>query len=105
MNLVPVLRILAVGAAVTLTSFSGGFAEETTPEVLLKSHGLKRSGSAYILASEADVQKKISEARLISRKLNYSVDQQRAFEHGTGRQESLYARADATEQSSHGTNP
>ena len=34
------------------------------PEDVLKAHGLKKSGSTYILASEADVQKKVNEARL-----------------------------------------
>ena len=50
---------------------------------MLKSHGLKRFGSTYILASEAEVQKKISEARLLSRKLTFSINQQRAIENGS----------------------
>jgi clan AA aspartic protease (TIGR02281 family) len=52
------------------------------PEDVLKSHGLKKSGSTYVLASEADVQKKVNEARLVSRQLNYALSQQDAVEQG-----------------------
>jgi clan AA aspartic protease (TIGR02281 family) len=58
-------------------------AAEPIPEALLKERGLKRLGSSYVLTSETDIQKKISEARLIARKLNVSVNQQRAFDQGS----------------------
>jgi clan AA aspartic protease (TIGR02281 family) len=80
-------RVVIAVAVIFVSGHSALFADETSPEAVLKGHGLKRSGSAYILTSEADIQKKISEARLISRKLTLSVNQQQAFEHGTeGRQ-------------------
>jgi hypothetical protein len=53
-------------------------AADTEPQEVLKSHGLKKSGSTYILASEADVQKKLNEARLASRQLNFALAQQDA---------------------------
>jgi clan AA aspartic protease (TIGR02281 family) len=74
-----------MAAALAVTSgpcHSNAFAQEASPEALLKSLSLKRSGATYILTTEADVQKKIVEARLLSRKLSFAANQQQAFEHG-----------------------
>jgi hypothetical protein len=49
---------------------AGARAALEKPEDVLQSHGLKKSGSTYVVASEADVLKKVNEARLASRQLN-----------------------------------
>jgi clan AA aspartic protease (TIGR02281 family) len=56
--------------------------DDSNPEEVLKSHGLKRSGSTYVVASESDVQKKLNEARLASRQLNHALAEQNAAEQG-----------------------
>ncbi len=63
-------------------------AADSSPEDVLKSHGLKRSGSTFVVASEANAQKKLNEARLASRQLNYALMEQDAAEQGVqGRRE------------------
>jgi len=78
-------------------------ADESDPEGVLKSHGLKRSGSIYVVAAEADVQKKLNEARLASRQLNYALmEQDAALQGAQGRkalvQELTQERIALTEQ-------
>ena len=75
---------LAVGAA-------GGLrAEDQSAEDVLKSHGLKRVGTTYVLGpAEADVQRKVNELRLLSRQLNFALQQQEALEQGTQDREAM----------------
>jgi len=68
-----VLPAVAAACAAVLVG-----ADDAKPEDVLKSQGLKRSGSTYVVASEADAQRKLSEARLASRQLNYALREQEA---------------------------
>jgi clan AA aspartic protease (TIGR02281 family) len=64
-------------------------AQSEPPEEVLKRAGLKRSGSSYVLAGEADVQRRMSAARLVSREMNVATMQQEAFEAGAQGQKVL----------------
>jgi aspartyl protease family protein len=66
--------------AVTVVVACAAEAQEPSPDNVLKSHGLKRSGSTYILASETDVRTKITEAQRLFRQLGAALRQQREFE-------------------------
>jgi clan AA aspartic protease (TIGR02281 family) len=72
---------IAVGVSLASSHVILG-ADQPSADAALKSHGLKRIGITYVLTSEGEFQKKISEARLESRKLAALVNQQRAFEQG-----------------------
>src|SRR5258707_12340938 len=52
-------------------------------EEVLKAHGLRRSGTTYVVPAEAEVQKKIGEARTLYQRLNFAWMQQRTLEQGT----------------------
>jgi aspartyl protease family protein len=56
---------------------------------LLASRGLKKVNSVYILPAEADVQKKVSEARLASRQLSFAIAQQNAMDQGADGRKAL----------------
>jgi aspartyl protease family protein len=47
---------------------------------VLKDRGLKRVGSSFILAAEANVQKKVNEARYLSKQLSDALMRQEAYE-------------------------
>src|SRR5215468_425703 len=47
-----------------------------SPEGVLKARGLKRVGSTYVLNSESDVQKKITELRALSNQLTMAARHQ-----------------------------
>ena len=53
-----------------------------TPESVLKEKGLKRSGALYVLPAEADVQKKLNEARAIYREIAVTAARKEQFERG-----------------------
>ncbi len=75
MFVVPAIFTAACGVALA----SG---EGEKPEDVLKNQGLKKSGSTYILPLEAEAQKKLNEARLASKQLNYALAQQDAVDQG-----------------------
>jgi aspartyl protease family protein len=58
-------------------------ADDESPEAVLKRNGLRRSGTTYVLAAEAAVQKKLTEVKGLSKQLAYAVMQQKALEQGT----------------------
>jgi clan AA aspartic protease (TIGR02281 family) len=64
-------------------------AQDQAPEDVLKSHSLKRAGSSYVVPGEAEVQREMAKARLISQQLNAAVMQQAAFEEGEQGQKAL----------------
>ncbi len=49
------------------------------PDDLLKEKGLKKSGTTYVLAGEAEVQKKLNEARVVSKQMSNALAQQQAY--------------------------
>jgi aspartyl protease family protein len=77
--------------ALLMTVLAGSLrAQDRSAEDVLKSHGLKRVGTTYVLGSaEADVQRKVNELRLLSRQLNFALQQQEAFEQGTQNREAV----------------
>ncbi|HZW29698.1 MAG TPA: aspartyl protease family protein [Isosphaeraceae bacterium] len=79
-----------VAAILAVVAAGGLRGEDQSPEDVLKSHGLKRVGTTYVLGSaEADVQKKVNELRLLSRQLNLAVQQQEALEQGSQDREAM----------------
>src|SRR4051794_10030095 len=84
-----VLRALAtVGAGLLIVAIgiAGSKAEEAqkdSPEQILKSHELKRSGTVWLLPGEAAILKDLRDARALSREIGEGIAQQQAFEYGT----------------------
>jgi clan AA aspartic protease (TIGR02281 family) len=60
--------------------FLTGLADEPAADAVLKEKALRKAGSVYVLAAEADVQKKVVEARAVSRRMTQALAQQRAYE-------------------------
>ncbi len=55
------------------------FAADTdAAATLLKDRGLKKVGTTYVLSQEADVQKKLNDARLLGRQMNLALEQQQS---------------------------
>jgi len=73
-----IARMIVLPAVAAACAAAAMGADDSKPEDVLKSRGLKRSGSTYVVASEADAQKKLNEARLASRQLNYALREQEA---------------------------
>lgn len=70
------LRTAAVAAA-----FAGAaMAAADSPEEVLKARGLKRVGTTYVLAAEADVQKKVGTLKTLSNQLVQAARQQAGAE-------------------------
>jgi clan AA aspartic protease (TIGR02281 family) len=55
-------------------------ATEDAPEGVLKTHDLRRSGMSYVLPAEAEVQKKLNEAKALYQRLTVARMRQRQFE-------------------------
>lgn len=55
-------------------------AADNPAEAALKEKGLKKSGSTYVLAGEADVQKKLTEARAAYKQVAAALAQQQGYE-------------------------
>ncbi len=81
----------ALGSFVLAVAAVGGVlrAQDDSPESVLKANQLKRVGSTYVLAVEADVQKKLNEIRILSSQLKLAVQQQEAFEAGSSNKEAM----------------
>jgi len=81
------LAFLALPAVLAAGGLRAG---DPSAEDVLKGHGLKRVGTTYVLGSaEADVQRKVNELRLLSRQLNFALQQQEALEQGTQDREAM----------------
>src|SRR5690349_22704727 len=78
-------------AAILVAVATGALrAEDKSPEDVLKDRGLKRVGTTYVLGSaEADIQRKVNELRLLSRQLNFALQQQEALELGTQNRDAM----------------
>jgi clan AA aspartic protease (TIGR02281 family) len=80
----------AFPALLAVVAAGGLRAGDPSAEDVLKGHGLKRAGTTYVLGSaEADVQRKVNELRLLSRQLNFALQQQEALEQGTQNREAM----------------
>jgi clan AA aspartic protease (TIGR02281 family) len=79
-------RILAIALVFGTSTVRS---DEGRPEDVLKNRELKRSGSSYILTTEADVQKKLNEARTRFQQLNYALMRKDAFEQDVQDQKGL----------------
>jgi clan AA aspartic protease (TIGR02281 family) len=64
-------------------------AADDAPEEVLKNHQLKRVGATYVLAAEADVQRKCTEVKSLALQLNRALWQEDTFERGAKDRESL----------------
>jgi clan AA aspartic protease (TIGR02281 family) len=76
------LIILALGLFVGSVAPAAFAAEDSPAEAVLKSHELKRSATAYVLPAEAEVQKKLNEAKALYQKLSWSLLQERQVAYG-----------------------
>jgi aspartyl protease family protein len=65
--------------AMALVAAAAGAQSPNAAEVL-KSHGLRPSGSTYVLVAEADVRKKLTEAQRLFRQLSLALHHQRELE-------------------------
>jgi hypothetical protein len=68
-------RVLIILAALLTLGDRDVSSAEMSAEAVVTEHGLKRVGSVYILQAEAEVQKTLNQARLMSRQLNVLVEQ------------------------------
>src|SRR4051794_14530377 len=79
------LRALAtVGAGLLIVAIgiAGSKAQEAqkdSPEQVLKSHDLKRSGTTWLLPGETAILKDLRDARALSREIGDGIAQQQAF--------------------------
>jgi aspartyl protease family protein len=64
-------------------------AQDSGGDALLKSHALKRSGQAYLLAAESDFQKRLNAARVAAREVNYFIGQRELGERTIKEQRAL----------------
>jgi clan AA aspartic protease (TIGR02281 family) len=58
-------------------------AQKASPEQVLKSHDLKRTGTTWLLPGEAAILKDLRDARVLSREIGEGIAQQQAFEYGS----------------------
>jgi clan AA aspartic protease (TIGR02281 family) len=64
-------------------------AADASPEDVLKNHNLKRVGESFVLAAEADVLKKVNQAKLLSYQLSLALRQQAAYDVGSQNQQAI----------------
>ena len=88
-------RVLRLGLGclclIVATSWTARtYATGDSPEDVLKASGLKQSGPLFILETEADAKKKLSEVKQLSRQLNNAKMQQRSF--GTAKDREAFIR-------------
>jgi len=76
------LASLAFGLIVCSHAAPVSLAQEPSAEAVLKTHDLRRSGVTYVLPAEAEVQKRLNEARTLYQRLTLARMQQREFEQG-----------------------
>jgi clan AA aspartic protease (TIGR02281 family) len=75
-------QALLVGVVVLSSVVAGIASADGTPDEVLKEKGLRKSASTYVIAGEAEVQKKMSEARSAYRQLLGALGQQHAYNQG-----------------------
>jgi clan AA aspartic protease (TIGR02281 family) len=81
---------------VLLCSVAGIAVADGPADELLQEKGLRKSGSTYVLAAEAEVQKKLAEARAAYRQMTVALSQQQAYDQGL--RENQQAIRELTEQ-------
>src|SRR6185312_3840728 len=72
------LALLSLGLVIS-TAARG---DDPAAEAVFKKLGLRRSGSTYILAEEAEFQKKLTAAKGLSKQMAFALAQQRGIEQG-----------------------
>jgi aspartyl protease family protein len=82
------------GQGVVLCGCAGAFCisvalASDAPEAVLKTKGLQRSGSTYVIKEEMDVQKKVKDAGKLYKQLSYAVMQQHAFTQGSANRKAV----------------
>jgi clan AA aspartic protease (TIGR02281 family) len=88
----PILAVL-----VALSCAVAGLAAADEPaDGVLKETGLRKSGSTYVLAAEAEAQRKLDEARAAYRQMTAALGQQQAYDRGL--REDQQAIRELTEQ-------
>ncbi|MDR3638934.1 MAG: retropepsin-like aspartic protease [Isosphaeraceae bacterium] len=70
------------GLTVLALTHMASAADDKTAEALLKERGLRRSGTTYIIALEAQLQKRLDAAKDGFKKLTFAQRQQKMFEQG-----------------------
>jgi clan AA aspartic protease (TIGR02281 family) len=86
--MVALRALVTVGAGLLIVAIgiAGTKAQEPrkdSPEQVLKSHELKRSGTVWLLPGEAAILKDLRDARALSREIGEGIAQQQAFEYGS----------------------
>ncbi len=82
--MIRVSQALVATLAVLSCSVAGIVSAADEPgDELLKAKGLRKTGSSYVLAAEAEVQKKTTEARAVSRQMAGALAQQEAYDQGS----------------------
>ena len=80
------LATVGTGLLIVAIGIAGSKAQEAqkdSPEQVLKSHELKRSGTIWLLPGEAAILKDLRDARALSREIGEGIAQQQAFEYGS----------------------
>ncbi len=82
---------IGVSLALLLALHASAGADDKTPEAVLKEKGLRRVGTTYVVAGEAEVQKRLNEARAAYREMRAGQDQRAAIEYQTRENKQLIA--------------
>ena len=87
------LVICGPALAIACAVGSAGAAQSPTDDVL-KSHGLcvRRGGSTYVLAAEAEIQQKLNDAQRIFKQLSFALRQRYEFEQAALERRTLVPR-------------
>jgi len=77
------LSCVVSGLILLITAAGASVARGDEPaEAVLKGKGLRKSGSTYVLPGEAEVQKKVTEARAASRQMTGALARQQSYDRG-----------------------
>ncbi len=81
--------IVAISALAAPIGLPTARSDDARPEDVLKARGLKRIGQSYVLAAEAELQKRLYAARVAGQGLSYALRQKGAFEQGVQEQKAM----------------
>ena len=73
------LMSCGVGFVVLLSAVAGLGADEPSGEAVLKEKGLRKTGTTYVLPGEAEVLKKVTVARALSKQMSNALAQQQGY--------------------------
>jgi len=69
----------AMGLVILLSAVAGYSADGQEGDAALRAKGLRKAGSTYVLPGEAEIQKKLNEARVLSRQMSQALAQQQEY--------------------------